>query len=446
MILHRHWRALALCLLIIAGCGVGADAQVTSLFVMAPAWQGPPLALAEALQLALDANPELLSAQANAAPLAERPAQARSLEPPRLEAQIWQWPVTTIDPGRVDMYMFMIEQDLPGRGKRELRAAAAREGARDSSRGRGRAAARDPRRGPARVCDALRSPRATSLPPTRRAGRSRGWSTRPRRSYAAGGGSQQSVVKALLEASRVQERMTSCRRGTAGAARLNSLMGRAADTPIGALDEPRPEPPRAARALARPTRSHATRRFARARVQPSNRRSRPWPSRRRNAARLDGAGRLHAHAGRGRSVDGARRHDLAHGALGQDTAGRSDRRSRQTSRCGGRQASRPPNPACARWSPRQPRAWTPRARASRCCAARSCRRPEHLSTPRGSPSRTRKVSLSDALEARLLLLEAQLDEARAIREAALARTDLDTAIGDDARAESAGGLTLTRER
>ena len=55
-------------------------------------------------------------------------------------------------------------------------------------------------------------------------------------------------------------------------------------------------------------------------------------------------------------------------------------------------------------------------------------------------------SLSDALEARLLLLEAQLDEARAIREAALARTDLDTAIGDDARAESAGGLTLTRER
>ena len=33
--------------------------------------------------------------------------------------------MTTIDPGRVDMYMFMIEQDLPGRGKRELRGAAA---------------------------------------------------------------------------------------------------------------------------------------------------------------------------------------------------------------------------------------------------------------------------------------------------------------------------------
>jgi outer membrane protein TolC len=38
-------------------------------------------------------------------------------------------------------------------------------------------------------------------------------------------------------------------------------------------------------------------------------------------------------------------------------------------------------------------------------------------------------SLGDALDARLLLLEAQLDEARAIREVELARADLESALG-----------------
>ena len=44
--------------------------------------------------------------------------------PPMVDATIWQWPVTSFNPGDVNMYMFMLEQELPGKGKRDLRAAA----------------------------------------------------------------------------------------------------------------------------------------------------------------------------------------------------------------------------------------------------------------------------------------------------------------------------------
>src|SRR5262249_30989901 len=54
-----------------------------------------------------------------------RPAQARRLSPPMAEAQIWQWPVNSINPANTNMYMFTVSQELPGRGKRELAAAVA---------------------------------------------------------------------------------------------------------------------------------------------------------------------------------------------------------------------------------------------------------------------------------------------------------------------------------
>ena len=41
------------------------------------------------------------------------------------ETQIWGWPVTTVNPARTDMYMFMAEQELPGRGKRVARELVA---------------------------------------------------------------------------------------------------------------------------------------------------------------------------------------------------------------------------------------------------------------------------------------------------------------------------------
>jgi outer membrane protein TolC len=42
-----------------------------------------------------------------------------------MEAQIWQWPINTLNPANTNMFMLMVSQDIPGRGKRDLRAAVA---------------------------------------------------------------------------------------------------------------------------------------------------------------------------------------------------------------------------------------------------------------------------------------------------------------------------------
>ncbi|MEP6918720.1 MAG: hypothetical protein ABJC89_23980 [Acidobacteriota bacterium] len=41
------------------------------------------------------------------------------------EVTIWQWPIDSLNPTHTNMYMFMVGQDLPGRGKRLLRTAVA---------------------------------------------------------------------------------------------------------------------------------------------------------------------------------------------------------------------------------------------------------------------------------------------------------------------------------
>ena len=42
-----------------------------------------------------------------------------------VETQIWQWPINTLTPANTNMFMFMATQELPGRGKRDLRVALA---------------------------------------------------------------------------------------------------------------------------------------------------------------------------------------------------------------------------------------------------------------------------------------------------------------------------------
>lgn len=84
---------------------------------------GPPLALADAVAEALARNPDLVALRQQIVVERQRPAQARALDPPMAEATIWQWPVNTLNPANTNMYMFMLGQQLPGRGKRELRAA-----------------------------------------------------------------------------------------------------------------------------------------------------------------------------------------------------------------------------------------------------------------------------------------------------------------------------------
>jgi outer membrane protein, heavy metal efflux system len=428
MSLHRRGRALALCLLISAGCADGADAQVTSLFATAPAWQGPPLALAEALQLALDANPELLSAKANAAPLAERPAQARSLEPPRLEAQIWQWPVTTIDPGRVDMYMFMIEQDLPGRGKRELRAAAAQKELATA------VADVDVRRlatlGEVRRAYLTLALARRDLVAAYETGRAlEGLADAAQTMYAAGGGSQQGVVKALLEASRVQERMAVLAgEERAGAARLNSLLGRAADTPIGPLDDPAPEQWRA------PSGARTTDALAR------------HPEVRAADASVEQAESALAVATRERSPDWMVQggYMLMPGEAGAWTARvgltwPSAPWARTRLDASIAEAARRRDAAVAAVTAAHSRVRAMAAEASARADAASARvavlrgtlvpQARHLVEATRVAFENGQGSLAEALDAQLMLLEAQLDEARAMRELELARVDLETALG-----------------
>src|SRR5207253_316972 len=87
--------------------------------------EGPPLTMKAALDEALARNLDLAALGAQIRVARERPAQERSLAPPMLEGTIWQWPIDSINPANTNMYMFMVGQELPGRGKRDLRAAVA---------------------------------------------------------------------------------------------------------------------------------------------------------------------------------------------------------------------------------------------------------------------------------------------------------------------------------
>src|SRR5207245_2365899 len=87
--------------------------------------EGPPVTLQSLLQEALEKNPELAALRDQIAVARQRPMQERGLPPPMAEAQIWQWPINTLNPADTNMYMFMVGQDLPGRGKRDARAAVA---------------------------------------------------------------------------------------------------------------------------------------------------------------------------------------------------------------------------------------------------------------------------------------------------------------------------------
>ena len=83
------------------------------------------LTVRAALDEALARNPRLIVLRREYETLQHRPAQALALTPPSFEAQIWQWPFNTLNPRNTNMYMFTVGQALPGRGKRALRAAAA---------------------------------------------------------------------------------------------------------------------------------------------------------------------------------------------------------------------------------------------------------------------------------------------------------------------------------
>lgn len=121
-------------ILIVSGFGTAAAAerdptqdpstvQPPALAVPQRTAEGQRLTLDAALTGALANNPELIVLRRQFEVARERPAQERFLAAPTFEAQIWQWPINTLNPTNTNMYMFMFGQDIPGPGKRRLREA-----------------------------------------------------------------------------------------------------------------------------------------------------------------------------------------------------------------------------------------------------------------------------------------------------------------------------------
>ncbi|HXH07211.1 MAG TPA: TolC family protein, partial [Vicinamibacterales bacterium] len=201
--------------------------------------EGPPLTLRQALDEALQRHPELVALRRQVEAAHQRPAQERALASPTLEAQIWAWPIDTLNPAKAQMYMVTVGQDIPGAGKRRLRAALAEkdiELAETETAARAREIAGEVKRSYAELflvrhaidlhlagLDLLRQ--LADLSSAR---------------YAAGSASQQDVLQAVVEISRLHgDLVTLDEREQLAAARLNLLRDRPPEAPIGPLEAPR---------------------------------------------------------------------------------------------------------------------------------------------------------------------------------------------------------------
>jgi outer membrane protein TolC len=204
-----------------------------------PVYEGPPLTLRGAIDTALEHNPMLIAARRQFEAARQRPAQERFLMPPSFEAQIWQWPVTSVNPLNTNMYMFTVQQEIPGRGKRDLRAALAEKEVEQVSAEvavRARDVVQDVMRAYADLVIARRATdiHLSSVEVLRQ------FADASTLKYSAGKSSQHDVLKSVVELSRLHEDLVMHEESAAmAAARLNTLLDRDPETPIGPLDEPR---------------------------------------------------------------------------------------------------------------------------------------------------------------------------------------------------------------
>lgn len=203
--------------------------------------EGQPVTLQSLLQEALEKNPELAALRDQIAVARQRPMQERGLPPPMAEAQIWQWPINSLNPADTNMYMFMVSQDIPGRGKRDARVAVVEKdialaGADVTIRAR-------------QVVNEIKQA-YSSLFIARKATELhlasvdvlREIADAAQARYAAGRGSQQDLLKPVVELSKLHSDviMHDQEAGLA-IARLNVLLNRAPEMPIGPLEEPHEE-------------------------------------------------------------------------------------------------------------------------------------------------------------------------------------------------------------
>jgi outer membrane protein TolC len=194
--------------------------------------QTPPLTLSAAVREVFERHPALISLRAQTAAADRAAVRERFLMPPTLEAQIWAWPVTTLNPARTDMYMFMAEQELPGNGKRAARELVALREA-DVVR----------RQVPVQATELLKEAREAFVE-VLLARQLRGLYGRQRQllrdmteaatlRYAAGAGGQHHSVQSLAELTRLERDVIAAeQRVQTAELRLNAALGRPLAQPV----------------------------------------------------------------------------------------------------------------------------------------------------------------------------------------------------------------------
>jgi cobalt-zinc-cadmium efflux system outer membrane protein len=207
----------------IAGWPIAAAAQ-------APLTE--PLTLNAALDEALQRNPDLVALRREYEAALAVPVAERYLSAPSFAAQIWAWPVMTLNPARTDMFMFMLEQALPGRGKRAARELV---GGREAEIARREITVEantilDEVR---QAFAALALARDTLVIYQRQVPVLRDIAEAARVRYASGHGEQHDAVTPLVELTRLQaDAITWRTRARTEEARLNTLLGRPVDRPV----------------------------------------------------------------------------------------------------------------------------------------------------------------------------------------------------------------------
>jgi outer membrane protein, heavy metal efflux system len=223
-----------------------ADAQIVTTGVelqheSARRYEGPPVSLQALLGEALEKNPELAALRQQIDVSRRRPAQQRGLNPPMAEAQIWQWPLNTLNPVNTNMYMLMVSQELPGRGKRDLRAAVAEKDvalAQSDVTIRGRQIVNDIKQAYATLFIARKAIdiHLSSVDLLRQI------ADVSQAKYTTGRHSQQDVLKPVLELSKLHNDIIMFdEQADLATARINMLLNRPPEMPIGPLIEPREE-------------------------------------------------------------------------------------------------------------------------------------------------------------------------------------------------------------
>jgi len=204
-------------------------------------YDGPVVTLPDLLREALDRNPDLMALRRQVDVARLRPAQERALSPPMAEAQVWQWPINSINPANTNMYMFMVSQDLPGRGKRDLRAAVAEKDtafAENDVVVRARQIVNDVKQAYATLFIARKSidVHLESVDLLRQI------ADVSRAKYTTGRNSQQDMLKPVVELSRLHTDIVRFdEQASLASARLNVLLDRAPEAPIGPVVEPSEE-------------------------------------------------------------------------------------------------------------------------------------------------------------------------------------------------------------